>query len=163
MRGAEASDSKVEEENRMPIGYRRAVPDDYDAVFRLLGQLWPTLALDRDRVRDVYARGSDSDDDCLLVAEEGGDIVGFGAMTVKISFWQQSRVAYITTLVVDESRRGEGIGKAIVEAFAERAKTAGCRRIELDSGFHREEAHRMYERIGFGKRAYLFSKEIDAD
>lgn len=146
----------------MPIGYRMAAPRDFEAVFRLLGQLWPTLPLDRTRIRAVYERCLESDNDCLLVADDDGDVVGFGGMTVKNSFWQQSYVGYITTLVVDESRRGQGIGKAIVEAFSERAKLAGCRRIELDSGFHREEAHRAYEHLGFGKRAYLFSKEIDA-
>jgi len=30
----------------------------------------------------------------------------------------------------------------------------------LDSAFHTTIAHEFYERLGFEKRAYLFSKEI---
>ncbi len=146
----------------MSMSYRTAARDDFASVYRLLGQLWPNLEFDLDRMRGVYERGLASGNDDMLVAEDGGDIVGFGAMAIKNSFWQQARVAYITTLVVDESRRGEGIGKSLVDALTDRAKQSGCRRIELDSGFHREAAHKMYEHIGFGKRAYLFSKEIDA-
>jgi GNAT superfamily N-acetyltransferase len=40
------------------------------------------------------------------------------------------------------------------------AKQKGCRVIELDSAFHREEAHRFYEHLGFEKRAYLFTKTL---
>jgi len=41
------------------------------------------------------------------------------------------------------------------------AKERGCTRIELDSAFHRKEAHQFYERNGFGNRAYLFLEIID--
>lgn len=40
------------------------------------------------------------------------------------------------------------------------AKGHGCKRLELDSTFHRTIAHEFYERSGFEKRAYLFSEEI---
>ncbi|WP_027084752.1 GNAT family N-acetyltransferase [Cohnella panacarvi] len=60
----------------------------------------------------------------------------------------------------NEEHRDRGIGKALIERLTDRAKQAGCRRIELDSGFHREQAHRTYEHVGFDKRAFLFSKEI---
>lgn len=40
------------------------------------------------------------------------------------------------------------------------AKSHGCKRLELDSAFHRVLAHEFYERLGFEKRAYLFSREI---
>ena len=33
----------------------------------------------------------------------------------------------------------------------------GLKRVELDSGFPREKAHAFYEKLGFEKRAYLFS------
>lgn len=31
------------------------------------------------------------------------------------------------------------------------------KRVELDSGFQREKAHEFYLKLGFEKRAYLFS------
>lgn len=144
----------------MSILYREARLYDFEFVFELLQQLWPTLQLNEEQTKRVFKRCLESDNDCLLCAEQEGKVVGFGGMVIKNSFWQQSFVAYITTLIVDEKHRGLGIGKALIDLLTERAKQAGCRRIELDSGFHREQAHRMYEHVGFNKRAYLFSKEI---
>jgi len=40
------------------------------------------------------------------------------------------------------------------------ARNYSCKRLELDSDFHRTIAHDFYEGIGFEKRAYLFTKEI---
>jgi GNAT superfamily N-acetyltransferase len=39
----------------------------------------------------------------------------------------------------------------------ERAKARGLKRVELDSSFQRERAHVFYEKLGFEKRAFLFS------
>lgn len=36
----------------------------------------------------------------------------------------------------------------------------GCKKIELDSGFPRDKAHKFYEKIGFEKKAYLFSRDL---
>lgn len=36
----------------------------------------------------------------------------------------------------------------------------GMKRVELDSGFQREKAHKFYENLGFEKSAYLFSYKL---
>jgi GNAT superfamily N-acetyltransferase len=40
------------------------------------------------------------------------------------------------------------------------AKGKGLKRLELDSGFHREKAHEFYLKLGFEKRAFLFSHPL---
>ena len=40
---------------------------------------------------------------------------------------------------------------------------SGCASIELDSAFHREDAHRFYESQGFENRAFLFSKSLRSE
>src|SRR5262245_54543949 len=117
----------------MSIIYRIPNQDDFEAVFGLLKQLWPTLPLSKEQTNGVFSRCLESDNDCLLCAEHEGKVVGFGGMVIKNSFWQQSFVAYITTLVVNEEHRNLGIGKALLDRLTERAKQAGCKRIELDS------------------------------
>jgi len=37
------------------------------------------------------------------------------------------------------------------------SKDKGLKRLELDSAFHREKAHEFYVKLGFEKRAFLFS------
>ena len=48
--------------------------------------------------------------------------------------------------------------KRLLERLASLARERGCRAMELDSAFHRVEAHAFYEKLGFEKRAFLFAK-----
>ena len=146
----------------MEIVYRKALAEDLAAVFELLRQLWPHQPLHLAETGSVYSRCLSSDSNHMICAEDGtGRVVGFGSLVVKNSFWQQSFVGYVTTLVVDEASGGRGIGKGLLDELTAVAAREGCRRIELDSGFHREQAHLFYEHLQFEKRALLFSKRIE--
>lgn len=48
-----------------------------------------------------------------------------------------------------------------MERITEIAKENSCKRIELDSAFHRKNAHGFYKSIGYEIRAYLFSKTLN--
>jgi glucosamine-phosphate N-acetyltransferase len=139
---------------------RRAVLADFPAVLRLLGQLWPDQELDAARLGEAYRRGVEAADQEYLVAEGDGRVVGFASLCLLNSLWQAGNLGHIMELVVDEESRGRGIGTQLLEALIARAKERGCARIELDSAFHRAEAHRFYESRGFVRRAYWFSKPI---
>ena len=67
-------------------------------------------------------------------------------------------MGHIDELVVHGEHRGRGIGTQLVERIICLAKERGCRRVELDTAFHRKDAHDFYERAGFEKRGYIFSK-----
>ncbi|HET9400921.1 MAG TPA: GNAT family N-acetyltransferase, partial [Candidatus Acidoferrales bacterium] len=57
--------------------------------------------------------------------------------------------AEVAGLVVDESCRGAGVGRQLME-FAERwAKKRGCRAVYLRSNVTRAAAHIFYERMGY--------------
>jgi GNAT superfamily N-acetyltransferase len=59
----------------------------------------------------------------------------------------------VTTLVVDERVRRQGIGRALL-AWAERwARTRGCGEIYLTSGAAAQETHAFCERLGWRDRA----------
>lgn len=73
------------------------------------------------------------------------------------NFWQEGYISYIYAMVTDEKYRGKGIGTKLIDEAINRSSTQGFKRIELDSGFPREKAHKFYEKLGFEKRAYLFS------
>ncbi len=60
-------------------------------------------------------------------------------------------------MVVDERYRGKGYGARLMNEAIERSRAQGMKRVELDSGFPRERAHQFYGKLGFEKRAYLFS------
>jgi GNAT superfamily N-acetyltransferase len=140
------------------IQSRPCTSDDFSAVHELLKQLWPEKPLDPVSLRTVYDRAFDSDLQCYICATDGERIIGFGSLSLKNNMWQEGYLGHVDELVVDSDYRGHGVGAQLLEHLIAVAKQRGCRRIELDSAFHRQEAHRFYELHGFENRGYIFSK-----
>lgn len=139
---------------------RMATIKDFEKVLSLLLQLWPSREINVAAIKDAFARGLDSQNDTYFCAEMDGSIIGFCSLTINNSLWQESSIGYIGELVVDTSFRGQGVGTDLLEVAMDAAKDKGCKRIELDAAFHRNDAHNFYEGLGFEKRAYRFSKEL---
>ena len=59
------------------------------------------------------------------------------------------RDCWLEDLYVEEPARGRGLGRALVEAACERARTRGARRIELDTNESNQAAIALYESCGF--------------
>ncbi|RUS45849.1 GNAT family N-acetyltransferase [Cohnella sp. AR92] len=133
--------------------------EDFEQVFQLFHQLWPGKELNHSKLREIFDNSLTTKSNILLSAVEQ-EIVGFGSMVILNNFWQEARIGYLTTLIVDNKYRGKGLGKKLINTFCEIAKNNGCTKLELDSGFHRAQAHEFYERNGFERRAYLFSKNL---
>lgn len=142
------------------ITIRRCAEDDFEAVLELLRQLWPDRELEREALADTFRYNLHCDHQHYLCAVSGDALVGFCSLSVRKSLWGQGFLGYVDELVVEEKRRGEGIGGILLERALELAKEAGCRRVELDSAFHREDAHRFYESHGFKGICLFFSREI---
>jgi len=68
--------------------------------------------------------------------------------------------SYMYAMVVDEKHRGKGYGTMLIKESIKDSKDKGLKRLELDSAFHREQAHEFYLKLGFEKRAFLFSYQL---
>ena len=66
-------------------------------------------------------------------------------------------VFWLCDVIIDEKHRGKGFGSQLITEVIEDSKRKGMKRVELDSAFHREKAHLFYAKLGFEKRAFLFS------
>jgi ribosomal protein S18 acetylase RimI-like enzyme len=87
----------------------------------------------------------------LLVARDaGGTIVG--TLTLAVFSIPTGVRAIIEDVVVDDGARGQGAGAALVEAALASAGAAGARTVDLTSRPEREEANRLYLRMGFERR-----------
>jgi GNAT superfamily N-acetyltransferase len=93
----------------------------------------------------------------LLVAEDGGAVVGTAVLAILPGFAHgTSPFAVVEYVVVDEKYRSRGIGRQIMEFVKSLAKEAGCYKIMLTSDNRRERAHRFYRSQGFEASAHGF-------
>lgn len=126
--------------------------DDADiaAIARLITELgYPTdAATQRTRLaRRMAIREAVSLD--LLVARDGGEIVGLASVAALDLDLDESDVAELRALVVSHERRGERIGEHLVRAAEAWARDRGARTLMLRTNVTRTDAHRFYERLGY--------------
>jgi GNAT superfamily N-acetyltransferase len=139
---------------------RPAAPSDFPSIFPLLQQLWTDAQLDPAKLAEAFAAPASAPHQfqvCRVVNER---VVGFATLSLRHSLWQQASIGYVGELVVNEDDRGQGHGKALLDHLSGIAASRGCSLLELDSGFHRTEAHAVYEHCGMTKRGFLFSKVL---
>lgn len=144
----------------MKMTIREAVLADFPTLLVLFRQLWPGKEISADRLHEVFSRAIASQVRKYFCAEIDGEVIGTIGITLKPSLWQEGTVIYIEELVVHEKYRSQGIGTRLMEHVRALALTIGCERLELDSAFHRVESHRLYERWGMEKRAFLFTLNL---
>jgi GNAT superfamily N-acetyltransferase len=92
------------------------------------------------------------DKNCLiLVAEDDDTIAGFVKVEIRDHtnpIYAQSAYGYICDVVVDEAKRGHGIGTRLLEAAKAWAGKKGLKHLELDV-FIGNPAKNLYDRLGF--------------
>ena len=136
---------------------RDARARDSEAVARLLDQLgYPAEpAAVGSRLERLTIVG-----DRVVVAEVGEEVVGFAHLQVTPAIEYDRPAAKIGALVVDDSHRGEGIGRALVEALEAEARARGCVLLYLTTSARREDAHEFYRRVGLEETGKRFTKSL---
>ena len=91
-----------------------------------------------------------------LIADDATDYLlagdppaGVAQLRYRFGVWLGAEDCWLEDLYVRDDARGAGLGVALVEAAAERARGRGCRRIELDVAAGNAPARALYERLGF--------------
>lgn len=120
----------------------------YDAILKLLPQLNPDKALPTRELINGIIRSKNTR---LFVAEaKNGNITGsFTLVTYDIPTGRKFR---IEDVIVDETERGKGIGKAMMLFAIDIAGSEGAGEIDLTSRPERIEANILYRNLGFVKR-----------
>jgi GNAT superfamily N-acetyltransferase len=96
----------------------------------------------------------------VIVAEVGEEIVGLAHLQVTPTIEYDRPAAKIGALVVNESHRGEGIGRALVEALEDEARARGCTLMFLTTSSRRTDAHEFYRRVGLEETGKRFTKSL---
>lgn len=142
------------------VNLRALRESDFESVVQLLRQLWPHSHIDVEELKAIYQRGISNSSIRYVGAEANGHLVGFCSLSVRQSLWQHGQLGHCDELVLDEEHRGNEVGTRLLDHIIKRATALGCSRIELDSAFHRTQAHAFYAKLGFENRAFLSSKPL---
>lgn len=138
--------------------FRPARADDLDGVLALYRQLHPADPPVPD-ARDTFTTILDRPGLHLYVLVDGDTIVATTYLNLIPNLTRGGApYAVIENVVVDEARRGTGLGKQIMAATLQAAWDAGCYKVMLQTGSRRESTHAFYRRCGFDpeeKTAYV--------
>lgn len=92
--------------------------------------------------------GAHPDLHAAFVAEADGIIVGWVHVFISARL-ESDAFAEIGGLVVDDRQRGTGVGKALIQRAEAWSEARGMLRLRVRSNLIREQAHTVYERVGF--------------
>ena len=95
-----------------------------------------------------------------FVAVQGDDLVGLVTIHLRDTLNHHTPIAQITLLVVDESARSGGVGRGLVAACEEFARSRGARRIAVSTALDRGGAHAFYERVGYRHTGRRYAKDF---
>lgn len=96
----------------------------------------------------------------ILVAELAGTVVGVATVFVRHLLSVDAPLGRISSLVVADAKRSQGVGNRLVMAAEAIAREAGCDRIEVTSAERRTRAHAFYRRLGYEERPHRFIKHL---
>ena len=141
---------------------RNTTLNDAPQLLSLMEQLgYPQTIPDmKDRLQQYM-----SSDSQVLIAENQGLIMGLIAFFCFPLFVSSGKSCRIAALVVDETCRGQGVGRDLLKAAEERAKQQGCVILDLTSGLRRAKdgSHEFYKNLGYGNdgpQAKLYFRKV---
>ncbi len=140
---------------------RRAERRDINGINKLLRQV---LEVHHNGRPDIFRGGAKKytdeqllriiDDDArpIFVADEGGEVVGY-CFCVFVCHENDNiltdiKTLYIDDLCVDETRRGEHIGRSLYDFAVDFAKMSECYNLTLNVWSCNENALKFYEKCG---------------
>jgi len=142
----------------MDITIRNATPADSAGICHLINDSLGYKDVTQDALASRMERMNAAGGYFTLVAEADGEMAGFISVAQGIAVEIESDYFRIIALAVDEKYRRAGIGSKLLTRVEEIAVERGVWYFTLSSGFQRAGAHAFYERNGYEKRSYAFSK-----
>lgn len=98
----------------------------------------------------------------IWVVERNGLVIGCAQLTVIPGLARQAmKRGLIESVRIVSSQRGQGIGRWLIAALADKAREAGCGVLQLTSDKRRTDAHRFYESLGFAMSHEGFKLMLD--
>jgi GNAT superfamily N-acetyltransferase len=147
----------------MPTALREVTTDEgWDEAVPVLHQLWSHRdeAFVRSwreeeeyRLFGLYEVGSGDD------AASHGGLVAVAGVSIQRVFHHE-RHLWVHDFVVDESRRGEGFGEALLDALADWGRDRDCEELILGCTDDNDQARSFYEHQGLEVWGQVLEREL---
>jgi ribosomal protein S18 acetylase RimI-like enzyme len=147
---------------------RRAGLDDADAIGRLLyafNQEFDEPAPEPPALAARMRQLLDGGDTLALLAGDAPD--GLAVLRFRAAIWSDGQECYLAELYVAPARRGQGLGRALMEAALLEARDRGADTMDIGVDEPDLAARRLYESLGFTNRSgpdgplmYVYERDL---
>ena len=105
------------------------------------------------------------EDVVVLVAAESGTVIGYTYAGVEGRDWMSLRgpAGVLYDIVVDPTRRGRGVGRALLEATVAALRSRGSPQVVLSTADRNAAAQRLFESAGFRRTMIETTRDADDD
>lgn len=135
------------------VEIRKATAEDAATIARLLHDFnsefeeeTPDVGTLAERSRRLLEAGEVA----VLLAGDGPD--GISLFRFRPALWAEGLECYLQELYVTPPQRGQGIGRALLEATIAVAREVGAAGVDLNTGETDTAARSLYESMGFTNR-----------
>ena len=121
-----------------PYSFRRMLAEDLDVVMRV-----EKLAFKHPWSTELFKRELEHEWSTILLAEEGGELLGF------VIFWLVHDEVHILNVAVDPGQRRRGVARALLHECLRRGKVHGAVLATLEVRKSNAAALGLYGQLGF--------------
>jgi aminoglycoside 6'-N-acetyltransferase I len=133
------------------MDYRKAERSDLEDWLGLAGQLWPDRS--REELRRILVEVLESDkEDAFMVHAADNRAIGFMNVSLRFDYVpgaENSPVAYVEGLYVEEEFRNRGVARRLVERAEEWAREQGCVQLASDALLKNNGSQAFHQKLGF--------------
>jgi GNAT superfamily N-acetyltransferase len=151
----------------MPIEVAPVTPDEFEQLLPLIAdyqRFYRVPDPDDARNREFFRRFLAPSEDGMLLAARGdgetggpgaGELLGYACLYWHFSSTKAMETVLLNDLFVREAARGEGVGRALIEASAEIARERGAYCLEWATEPENTTAQRLYDTTGAARSEWI--------
>jgi len=134
-------------------------PDEFERLLPLIAayqRFYEVEEIDEERNRSFFRRFlAPSDDGLLLGARREGELLGYACLYWHFSSLAAAESVLMNDLFVDAEARGEGVGRALIEASAAVARERGAICLEWATAPNNTRAQALYDSTGAERSEWI--------
>jgi GNAT superfamily N-acetyltransferase len=96
-----------------------------------------------------------------MAEDDAGQVMGLLLLSHRPTLWHSGPSALIEDIVVDERARGQGVGRALIEAGLGWARSHGCSEMEVTTEEENGASQAFFQSLGFEGAGLLLEREFE--